>query len=407
MKVGIGHCDEEDAFSSGRRAAETAMEKGGLDVAGLAFAFCRGKVDHDEFLKGLQSVLGDGVPVVGGSAIGIITNDYLSYEGHASGVAVMEADGLHRNVAAIGDVDKDERLAGQRLGRKLSNGSDHELMLMFWDSVKSPPTQTAPPIMNASGPLIEGIKEASESNVPILGAGIVGDYEFSPTKQFCGSHVGSQSVVGVLLSGSFKTYFRIMHGCTPKDGIYHTITKIEGPILYEMDGKPVVEIIDEVYGNQDWREQVPVKRLTIGVNYGEKFGDYEEGHYINRLITGVLPNGEGVVLFEPDLEKGTEVLFMLRDNKTAIESAQRNSAGIMEEIKADGKTPFFGFYVDCAGRTARFSDSLTEEASKVQQVFKEHNTPLLGFYSGVEVAPILGKSRGLDWTGVLIVLAME
>jgi len=30
---------------------------------------------------------------------------------------------------------------------------------------------------------------------------------------------------------------------------------------------------------------------------------------------------------------------------------------------------------------------------------------LLGFYSGVEVAPLLGKSRGLDWTGVLLVFA--
>ena len=31
-----------------------------------------------------------------------------------------------------------------------------------------------------------------------------------------------------------------------------------------------------------------------------------------------------------------------------------------------------------------------------------HNVPLLGFDFGVEVAPLLGKSRGLDWTGVLL-----
>ena len=49
----------------------------------------------------------------------------------------------------------------------------------------------------------------------------------------------------------------------------------------------------------------------------------------------------------------------------------------------------------------------TEEAAEVQQVMNRYNTPLLGFYSGVEVAPILGKSRGLDWTGVLMVLAKD
>jgi hypothetical protein len=30
--------------------------------------------------------------------------------------------------------------------------------------------------------------------------------------------------------------------------------------------------------------------------------------------------------------------------------------------------------------------------------------PLLEFYSGVEVAFLQGKSRGLEWTGVLLVL---
>jgi len=38
-------------------------------------------------------------------------------------------------------------------------------------------------------------------------------------------------------------------------------------------------------------------------------------------------------------------------------------------------------------------------------VFNRYDTPLFGFYSGVEVAPLLGKSRGLDWTGVLLVFA--
>ena len=34
-------------------------------------------------------------------------------------------------------------------------------------------------------------------------------------------------------------------------------------------------------------------------------------------------------------------------------------------------------------------------------------TPLLGFYSRVEIAPFLGRSRPLDWTGVLTAFTME
>jgi small ligand-binding sensory domain FIST len=208
-----------------------------------------------------------------------------------------------------------------------------------------------------------------------------------------------------MLAGYFKPYLRIMHGCTPLDGTYHKITKIEGTIIYELDGKPIVEMIDELYGNQNWRNQHPLDLLTIGINHGGRFEVPKESNYVNRLITGVLPNGEGISIFEPDLELGTEIQFMLRDGEKMIESARINSKELMEQTRADGREALFGMYINCAGRTSTHSNTPIEEASEVQGVFNQHSTPLLGFYSGVEVAPLLQKSRGLDWTGVLIVFA--
>ena len=148
-----------------------------------------------------------------------------------------------------------------------------------------------------------------------------------------------------------------------------------------------------------------MKLLTIGINCKDMFGEFHEGNYVNRLITGVMPDGESIGIFEPDLIEGMEFQFMLRDGQKMIESARKNSRRLLEEIRADQKTPFFALYIDCAGRTAEFSQTLTEEAAKVQKVCNEFGVPLLGFYSGVEIAPLLGRSRGLDWTGVLIVWA--
>jgi small ligand-binding sensory domain FIST len=182
---------------------------------------------------------------------------------------------------------------------------------------------------------------------------------------------------------------------------------MEGSVIYEVDGRPIVGIIDEMYGNQDWQKQLPVQRLSIGVNHGDKYGEYQEGGYVNRLITGILPEGKGIVMFEPDLDEGTEILFMLRDSKQMMRSARQNSSKLMAQIKADGRKPVFGLYVDCAGRTAAISETLTEEASEIVDLFNQSAIPLLGFYSGVEVAPMLDKSRGLDWTGVLLVLTEE
>ncbi len=407
MKAGIGYCDEKDPFDAGRKTTESAMRKGGIEKPDLVLAFCGGQVDADDFFKGVQSVVGAGTPIVGGSAIGIITNDYLSYQGFPAGVAILDLDGRPCAVASTGDLDRDERLAGRKLADNFSQESGGNLLLLFYDSIKSPPTSTTPPIMNASPLLIGGIEETLAPGIPIVGAGLLGEYDFSPTKQFCGSSVGSQRVVGALFSGEFPHYCQIMHGCALKDGIYHTVTKMAGAAIYEVDGKPVVQMIDDMYGSQDWQTQVPVRRVSIGINHGERYGDFNEQEYVNRLIAGVLPKGEGIVIFEPDLNEGTEIQFMLRDAKMMLESARTNSLQLMERIRTEGRKPVFGLYIDCAGRTAAESITLTEEAQEIRDVFNQWNTPLLGFYSGVEIAPLLGKNRGLDWTGVLLVFAEE
>ena len=196
-----------------------------------------------------------------------------------------------------------------------------------------------------------------------------------------------------------------MHGCVPKDGVYHTVTRVDGPVLYELDGRSVVELIDEQYGSDEWRRQLPVNRLAIAVNHGDRFEDFKEKNFVNRLISGVLPDGKGIVLFEPDLREGDEVIFMMRNGPMMIDSARENSLALLEEIIANGEKPSFGLYIDCAGRTAVFSDTLTEEASEVQNACNRYDVPLIGFYSGVEIAPLPNRSRGLDWTGVLLILA--
>ena len=404
MKVGIKYCNERDAFDSGITVASDAVRGGNINKPDLAIAFCSGKLDHEEFLRGIKETIED-TPVIGGSAIGIITNDDLSYEGYPSGIAIFQFDDIKKQIASVGDLYKDEKLAGQNLAKKLSRTQEDKILLMLYDSIKVPASPISPPIMNASPPLIEGI-ESRFPNVPIIGAGVIGDYQFSNTEQFCGSNVCEQSVVGALLSGDFDVYHQIMHGCSPVDGTYRKITKMQGSVINELDKKPILEIIDELYGGQSWREQHPVSLLTIGVNYGEKF-QYQEGEYVNRLITGILSDGSGIGIFEPDLEEGMEIQFMLRDGNMMIESAKNNSESLLNKINDDGKIPVFGLYIDCAGRAAEHSNTETEEAAEVQQVMNRYNTPLFGFYSGVEVAPIFRKSRGLDWTGVLMLLAKD
>ena len=407
MRAGIGYQNRKDARDCGRLAAEQALRQGNIHSPSLVLAFCSGSLDAAAFRDGLISVVGSQVPILGGDAIGIITNDAISYEGSPGGVAILELDQTTVHVASEGGLDKGEHQAGAKLGRRFSDLTRGDLLLMFYDSIKVPATPTSPPLLNASPPLIAGLQESMGFNVPIVGAGLMGDYAFSAGQQFCGSFVGKQQVAACILNGPTKPLTRIMHGCTPMDGIYHTITRLEGPVIYEIDGRPAADLVDRIYGSRDWRNQTPVKRLAIGINHGEKFTDYREEVFVNRLIAGVMPQTQGLVLFEPDLQEGAEVLFMLRDGAVMVDSARKNTLEMMASVQRLNKRPQFALYIDCAGRTAAQSETLTEEAAEVQTVLNQHRVPLLGFYSGVEIAPMLGRSRGLDWTGVLLLLVED
>jgi small ligand-binding sensory domain FIST len=68
------------------------------------------------------------------------------------------------------------------------------------------------------------------------------------------------------------------------------------------------------------------------------------------------------------------------------------------------RKPFFALYIDCAGRASAYCGTEREEAEEVQKVIGS-KMPLLGVYSGVEIAKVGKGMQALDWTGVLCVFS--
>ena len=111
-----------------------------------------------------------------------------------------------------------------------------------------------------------------------------------------------------------------------------------------------------------------------------------------------------VIMFEADFQVGTKIQVMTRDNTLMLESVKKRTRELLSSV---GSTqPVWGLYIDCAGRSSAFTGSEVEDASILRtELGKEF--PLLGFYSGVELAPLLGRTRPQDWTGVLTLFTMD
>lgn len=407
-RIGIGCGNDQEAYGLGRRVAQSALLAGGMDNADLLVAFCSGDVDIERFYQGLRSVVGETTPIIGGSSLGVITWDHLCYQGSSAAAAALESESIRFSVASAGGMDRDEAAAGMKMIDGLPFSASDKLLLLFYDSIRIPASQTAPPVLNSSAPLLDGVEGRLSGHVPVFGAGLVANYQFGPTNQFTGFRVAPQQAVGCLMSGAFSVYHSTMHGCIPMNGVYHKITRMQGNTVFELDGRPVVPMIDQLFGGTEWQQERPIiSNLTLGVNHGERFAPPREDYYVNRLITGVIPDGSGIGMFEADLEQGQEIQFMIRDNRMMFQSVRENAPALLEKIRADGKRAIFALYINCGGRTAAYSMTDEEEAAEVQRVLKDAGVPLLGFYSGVEIAPMLGRSRGLDWTGVLMILAED
>lgn len=402
--VGVGYQDGIEAFPAGVAAAREAMASGCIESPSLVLAFTAKGNEPEAVFGGIRSVVGIGVPVVGGAAVGIITLDHLSYSGNSVGVAIFDKTFLSATVACESDIRQDLAGAGARLGESLSSAAG-QAMLLFFDSIAHYATKDNPPSLHPARPILQGLYSTLSPLIPIYGAGMLGDLQFNSSFIFGGDEAGEQKLVGTTLAGPFSIFGTVTHGSMHLDGVYRRITRQRGPAIMELDGRPIVEVIDDIYGGRLWRKDVPVRTLALGINNGPRFAPFDEDAYVNRLIVGVLPDDEGIILFEEGPQEGDEIQFLQRDPLNMMASARSKSQALLERILMEGKRPVFALYIDCAGRTAGISLTKTEEAGIIQDVMQQAGVSLLGFYSGIELAPIRGLTRSLDWTGVLIVFA--
>jgi len=365
----------------------------------MLMAFCGGKHDPLLALATIVAEFGD-VPIVGGSAAGAIWNGGAGYSGLEIGLIAFLDEAAMPTVLVSDSMSGNERDAGLGLGRRVAAvAAEDALVVLLFDSVASNP----PLRLHPASTIVSGFSAGLGGKpVRLVGGGTLTDMNLSDGWVFDGRRARKHVAVALVFPRWIAAEIAIFHGCRPVS-TFMEITRIDGAEVFELDGEPAMAVIERMLGLPLGGS--PGQDLSLIATLGEKQGDpfapYNENSYVNRLILRVNRGIGSITLFEPDFALGTRVQIMSRDNALMLESVRQGMAAVNWAMA--GREALLALYIDCAGRGSARSGSPDEEADLVRRAMPP-DIPLLGFYSGVEVAPFDGYSRPLDWTGVIAVL---
>jgi hypothetical protein len=399
-RAGVGFSENPRSWDAGAEAATAAMSKAGTRHCDLAILYSTEKHDAAQLRDGLRSVIGPSARLIGGYAAGIITNDQLGYEGHQVGVAVIASDSLQIEMFIERGLPDNEYKVGIALARQIKSRQyrgEPNLLLMY-DAVKRSSAEGL--ALNMATPLIQGMSAVLGNWPAAAGFGMTGSMQWNPTFQWFDDRIEQNTAMALVLADGVRMDTVIMHGCKPS-GAYHKITKADENVILEIDGRPALEVIAGMLGttaDRSW-EEYPLF-VTLGLNKGEKFGEFREENYANRLCMAIDKSRSALVMFEPNLVTGSEVRLMRRS--IDFEYIGTRARQLIDGL--GGRKPFLAVYIDCAARASAYCGTEREEAEEVQRAIGSV-VPLLGMYAGVEIAKVGSDMEALDWTGVLCVFS--
>jgi small ligand-binding sensory domain FIST len=203
---------------------------------------------------------------------------------------------------------------------------------------------------------------------------------------FLDEEVFSEGTVGVALSGDVAIDTLVAQGCRPV-GELMRVTGCRGNFLYELDGRPAFEVLQELFASLDERDrQLASTALFVGVLMDEFRKEPQVGDFLIRNLIGVDPR-HGALAVGENLQEGMRVRFHLRDAQTSAEDLHTMLKSYEKTLPGavSGALLF-----SCLGR----GEGLYGRPNFDTGVFREHlgDVPVGGFFCNGEFGPVGGTT---------------
>jgi hypothetical protein len=301
--------------------------------------------------------------VLGCSTSGEIWGTKVEDDSLAVAVVRFARTPLRRARAEVGSA-ADSHRAGQELAEAL-DAPDLKGILVLSDG------------LNVNGSeLVRGFNDRYAGRIPITG-GLAGDgARFQRTWVLEGGTPRSGLVSAV---GFYGDSVRLGHGSKggwDSFGPERRVTRSEGNVLFELDGRPALQLYKEYLG--DRAAGLPATALLFPLALRMAEGEQRQ------LVRTVLAVDEGAqsMTFAGDIPQGSLAQLMRANFDRLIDGAEEAAERIGTRLEG----PALSIAISCVGRRLVLGERTEEEVEATLQALPDE-TQQVGFYSYGEISP--------------------
>ena len=387
MRSAVHYSHDTDSYLAGQQAVCAILRKLRGSRPDLLLLFS--SVGHNlvRILQGISSIAGD-VPLCGCTGSGIISGQGSDEATHS--LALMGVAGNSLSIAPFifPGLSKDPEAVGARIAahvsRKRRNSAETVLLLLFADGLT----------INADG-LYRGLQGALPEHIDIVGGTAGNDFQQVATYQFCNGEVITDGACGVLLQGDFRYRIGVTHGSLPV-GLFRTITRAKGNMIYEIDAIPALDILEEFIGANRFRDFGQTLNLF---ELGEEFpGQGYSENILNRAIIGVDEAGGGIRL-AVEIPEGAKVRITRRDKGLVLQRTREMAETMLRQLQDPANATYL--YFNCSGRGSYLFGDSEQDVDALRGILPQ-SSRMIGFFTFGEFAPINNCNYFHNYTGVLV-----
>ena len=391
-RAGVGTSRHHNPNVAGREAAEQALQRADVERPDFVFMFATVGYDQRSVLRAVREATG-GAPLCGCSGEGTIGGNDADESNYSVVVMAISSDELRwRNGLARG-LSTDSRAAGQLISQSVSSdlGADAVGLFVFPDGTTVNFDEF---FAGLEGDL------PSDRFLPIWGGGAGDNLALVQTYQYCDDEIASDGVAYALLSGETQPASTIGIGYLPIGG-ERKVTRSQGNVIYEIDGKSAVEVLQEYLPDsalaEDWRRYAHSCVLCL------RAPSYmEDEEYVVRTILS-LDATDGSATVQTEVPEGTSVWMTSKDQEKFTAGLDR----MAEQIKKGlgGNQPKLVLHFDCVSRgKLMFRDQEKMRLLRQLRQAVDPEAPWAGFYTFGEIGPVDKHNCYHNYTGVVLAL---